>query len=621
MNRRTIRTIHLIPLTFLLSLLLINPLRETAMEDDWAYALTVRHVLASGEYRLHDWLVANMPFQAYWGALFASLGGYSFAMLRLSTLVLAAIGLFAFYRLAREHELAEPQAGVLTLALFASPLVLRFSFNFMTDVPFLAGLLLSLWLYTHALRRGDIAAMLLASLAATATLLIRQFGVALLAGLFVVWLLQRQRVRQLPCFVAGVALPTLAMLWQLAMGLFAPNTGATFYKHAQMNYLADVPLVLVNLFLRPAMFLEYLALFALPLVLLALVAAVHDFTQRRKDAKVGAGRDCSQGEVCQRQTSPLHVPTDSPREKGRQREDAPQTVSALMHLLPALLVLSILLALFFRGWLYQRWLMPYLYWNFTALLAWSIPARVCISLLSSVGAVLFARIIIVRYVQPGYAPAPTVPARHPRHWLLDAVTLFLLLPQLLLFQTGDEYLLPLLPFVLLVVGRHLSGWLQRLHKPFVVLCLILWLVSTLWTRGLLAYAEARWQAAEAVRQQGVAVEHIYGAWTWIVYHSFPDYLEAFQHPDIPLQAYGDYMFTHWLPQRRAQAHYLVLPADAPPTGAEWVRLWEQPYRDGLFRQRAVVVWRKQDLPPAVRWHTSPARESGENGSANRQKRP
>ena len=111
MNRRTIRTIHLIPLTFLLSVLLINPLRETAMEDDWAYALTVRHVLTSGEYRLHDWLVANMPFQAYWGALFASLGGYSFAMLRLSTLVLAAIGLVAFYHLAREHELAEPQGG------------------------------------------------------------------------------------------------------------------------------------------------------------------------------------------------------------------------------------------------------------------------------------------------------------------------------------------------------------------------------------------------------------------------------------------------------------------------------------------------------------------------------
>ena len=139
-----------------------------------------------------------------------------------------------------------------------------------------------------------------------------------------------------------------------------------------------------------------------------------------KDAKVGAGRIVPRG-FASGKPLPCIYQQVSPREKGPQRDDAPQTVSALMHLLPALLVLYILLALFFRGWLYQRWLMPYLYWNFTALLAWSIPARVCISLLASVGAVLFARIIIARYVQSGYAPTPTVPARRPQHWLLDAV--------------------------------------------------------------------------------------------------------------------------------------------------------------------------------------------------------
>ena len=86
-----------------------------------------------------------MPSQAYWGALFARLFGYSFSSLRVSTLVLAAFGLIAFYQLAKEHGLDDIQAGLLTLGLLASPLVLRTSFTFMTDVPFLACLLIALY--------------------------------------------------------------------------------------------------------------------------------------------------------------------------------------------------------------------------------------------------------------------------------------------------------------------------------------------------------------------------------------------------------------------------------------------------------------------------------------------
>ena len=73
---------------FALTILFVNPLRETVADDDWMYALTVEHLLQTGSYRSHGWLAANMPFQAYWGGLFARVLGYSFASLRISTLVL-----------------------------------------------------------------------------------------------------------------------------------------------------------------------------------------------------------------------------------------------------------------------------------------------------------------------------------------------------------------------------------------------------------------------------------------------------------------------------------------------------------------------------------------------------
>ena len=40
------------------------------LEDDWAYALSVRHLLDTGKYQLHDWAALYMVFQVYWGALF-----------------------------------------------------------------------------------------------------------------------------------------------------------------------------------------------------------------------------------------------------------------------------------------------------------------------------------------------------------------------------------------------------------------------------------------------------------------------------------------------------------------------------------------------------------------------
>src|SRR3954468_22352937 len=85
----------LVPLT----ICLLDPRREMPLEDDWAYALTVEHLVKTGSFELHPWLSANMPFQALWGTAFTLLLGPGFASLRISTLVLSMAGLYAFFRL------------------------------------------------------------------------------------------------------------------------------------------------------------------------------------------------------------------------------------------------------------------------------------------------------------------------------------------------------------------------------------------------------------------------------------------------------------------------------------------------------------------------------------------
>jgi len=42
---------------FALTILFVNTFRETAVQDDWAYALTVKHLLETGKYTtVHSFL-------------------------------------------------------------------------------------------------------------------------------------------------------------------------------------------------------------------------------------------------------------------------------------------------------------------------------------------------------------------------------------------------------------------------------------------------------------------------------------------------------------------------------------------------------------------------------------
>src|SRR5215469_2067653 len=173
----------------LTSIFIVNPLREMVdMDDSWAYARTVQHLLSTGRYQLDPWAAANMPVQIYLAAGLSKIFGYSLAMLRCSTLALLLVALFSFYALLRELSCTQRTATAFTIALLASPLVLVLSFSFMTDVQFLGWLLLALWGYMRGLRHGSLPSMLFGSFAAACAIGTRQFGVALVAGLALCWL-------------------------------------------------------------------------------------------------------------------------------------------------------------------------------------------------------------------------------------------------------------------------------------------------------------------------------------------------------------------------------------------------------------------------------------------------
>src|ERR1700733_9531634 len=87
---------------FIAGWVLVSPWRNVPIIDDWVYAWSVEHLLKTGELRVSDYSSVYPIAQILWGALFAGVAGFSFGVLRFSTVVLAFAGCSAIYLTLRE---------------------------------------------------------------------------------------------------------------------------------------------------------------------------------------------------------------------------------------------------------------------------------------------------------------------------------------------------------------------------------------------------------------------------------------------------------------------------------------------------------------------------------------
>ncbi|HUS14083.1 MAG TPA: glycosyltransferase family 39 protein, partial [Chloroflexia bacterium] len=157
-------------------LLVIPPQHEFPTTDDWVYAGSVRDMLRTGTFIMPD-SQANLVGLTLWGALWSLLFGFSITTLTYSVLALALLSLLAFYGLARAAGVAAPGALLGTALLGLNPLFLHLSYSFMTDVPFLALVLLACYCYMRGLQGDHLLWVWLGGLLAGGAFLIRQFGV------------------------------------------------------------------------------------------------------------------------------------------------------------------------------------------------------------------------------------------------------------------------------------------------------------------------------------------------------------------------------------------------------------------------------------------------------------
>lgn len=194
-------------------LIFCNPLYDTPLYDDWAYADNVRRFLDRGELRF---IWTQVPFfgQLLGGALFAKLFGFSFATLHLWGLVLGVLGAFATYLLARSYGRSKGSALAVALALVSAPVYLHFCFTFMTDVPAISSFLMTLAVFALGERmvcqsRRRVALYALAGLLLAFSITVRDFTAFFVVPVLGAFVVERRQHPRL-CTVAVAAV--LAMV-------------------------------------------------------------------------------------------------------------------------------------------------------------------------------------------------------------------------------------------------------------------------------------------------------------------------------------------------------------------------------------------------------------------------
>jgi 4-amino-4-deoxy-L-arabinose transferase-like glycosyltransferase len=260
------------------------PTGEFPLNDDWTYAATVKHFCETGTYRTGNVPAMTLFGHVLWGSLFAKTFGFSFTILRISGSVAGFLGVVFTYRLINYLCADKKTSFLAALILVANPVYFSLSNTFMTDIPFFACSVISLFYYVRYLREGKNSMLLWAILFSCYSVLIRQTGIVIpLAVSFLGLWENRKNARlyfssALPALSAGIVL--ILFTWWLKK--FNQPAEAFQGAGSVRDYLQQPMTILSNLSFRTRLVLLYAGLFLFPLILISVLESLRKTTSWQK---------------------------------------------------------------------------------------------------------------------------------------------------------------------------------------------------------------------------------------------------------------------------------------------------------------------------------------------------
>lgn len=210
---------------------------EFPVNDDWAFAHSVRWLIDEHRIRLSDWSAMNLLPQTLLGAGAVELFAFSFVTLRHLTQLVSVVVALALFHWFVAAGLARRESLVASLVVIAMPCWPALSSSFMTDLYGMLFALPAATLFLHALRAPLARTLIAATLLTAAGVLERQVVLVVPAAFCVAWFATHPswRPRALAIGVAPIAVAIgveLAYRTYLALGPGIPE--AQQYLHGRV---------------------------------------------------------------------------------------------------------------------------------------------------------------------------------------------------------------------------------------------------------------------------------------------------------------------------------------------------------------------------------------------------
>jgi hypothetical protein len=139
-------------LAVLLCELISHPFAEMGISDDGPYVVMVHTLATTGHILYTGWAAPMLVWQLILAAGFVKLFGFSYSVVRMSTILIASVMAFVLQRILVRASISERNATFGTLALVLSPLYLVLSATFLTDITGLFAIVICLYGCLRALQ-------------------------------------------------------------------------------------------------------------------------------------------------------------------------------------------------------------------------------------------------------------------------------------------------------------------------------------------------------------------------------------------------------------------------------------------------------------------------------------
>lgn len=270
-------------LAWLAMALLVNPVGEFPLNDDWSYSRAVQNLVQHGRLQLTGFTSMPLIAQVFWGALFSLPFGFSFTALRLSTMLLGLVGIVATFRLVQEVNTDRTNALFAAAVVALNPLYFNLALTFMTDVPFFAVSMLACLYYLRVLRTERHWHLLIGLALSGMAILIRQLGIIIPSAFLLAYLAKHGLSRQafVNAVIPNVAFASLLLGFPL---LLRQTIGLPALYNRSLEPIlesAKLDLVQVPLILADRLLVEwiYLGLCLLPFSILMVANTRHTLSR------------------------------------------------------------------------------------------------------------------------------------------------------------------------------------------------------------------------------------------------------------------------------------------------------------------------------------------------------